>query len=229
MASSTTIETVSGTLVDVADPKIEDIMALDIAWALSREPRFGGHTITKYPYSVGQHSIQVMSILSKAFGADGVLTQALVDYLTEREDKEALGFLANCNNVCPTYVLLAALLHDASEAYLRDLPSPVKSIPGLKEAYAAVEKKMMDAIFTKFDVFIFVDEDVQSITWRLVHWADLYARTIEAYHFMPSRGSFWNSNQKVTLSGIQEFEVPRPALEVYQEFLECLKDFDINT
>ncbi len=44
---------------------------------------------------------------------------------------------------------LAALLHDASEAYIADIPRPVKA---MLPDYKAVEKMLQDAIFVKFGV-----------------------------------------------------------------------------
>lgn len=53
------LETVSGELIDLANPDPASIKINDIAWGLSRIPRFCGHTITEVPYSVAQHSIAV--------------------------------------------------------------------------------------------------------------------------------------------------------------------------
>ncbi|MBE7177738.1 MAG: hypothetical protein INR69_15120 [Mucilaginibacter polytrichastri] len=45
---------------------------------------------------------------------------------------------------------LAGLLHDASEAYMSDLPTPYKSnMPGFRE----LEDKLMQTIFFKFKIF----------------------------------------------------------------------------
>jgi hypothetical protein len=54
------LETVSGRKIDVLNPDPKDISIEDIAWGLSRIPRFCGATIPFVPYSVAQHSIQVM-------------------------------------------------------------------------------------------------------------------------------------------------------------------------
>jgi hypothetical protein len=62
-----------------------------------------------------------------------------------------LSVAEHCINVslnCPTYPLWG-LLHDASEAYIIDLPRPVKShLPGYKK----IEKKIMRAICEKFNL-----------------------------------------------------------------------------
>jgi hypothetical protein len=48
---------------------------------------------------------------------------------------------------------LAALLHDASEAYLSDLVSPVKALGGLS-GYRALEARLMDVIYQRFGVVV---------------------------------------------------------------------------
>lgn len=80
------IRTRNGLYVNVFDPKPEMFDIKDIAWALSMQPRFGGHLCSYY--SVANH----------------------------------------CNNAC--YLTdgdkLEALMHDCSEAYLLDIPRPIK-------------------------------------------------------------------------------------------------------
>jgi 5'-deoxynucleotidase YfbR-like HD superfamily hydrolase len=52
-----------------------------------------------------------------------------------------------CSKLAPQHLKLAMLLHDASEAYLVDMPSPVKrKLPDYKK----VEAKLMHVIATKF-------------------------------------------------------------------------------
>lgn len=221
--SYTVIETVSGKFVDVSNPKVETIDGHDIAWALSREPRFCGHTISALPYTVGQHSMKVADIVHDVF-VPGEVREAALRYFTDHKtlDTNVLEVLKSSHPgpVQPA-IQLFALLHDASEAYLRDLPSPVKNLPGLKEAYEAVEAKMMRAIHEKFSLDLMSPRD-QAVAQQLTHWADIYARTIEAYHLMPSRGAHWNSTQAVTLRGLQQFQEPQPSLQVYEDFLNYL-------
>lgn len=224
----TSIETVSGKLVDLANPKYEDFTIQDIAWGLSREPRFGGHTITELVYSVGQHSIQVSKIIQAifergsirdAFFSHDLSKSASVQDLMSCHRPEAL------DRGAPKWLMMFGLLHDASEAYLRDLPSPVKALPGLKEAYLAVEKKIMNVILVKYCVPAVEGNDFEA-GQSIVHWADLYARTVEAYHFMPSRGAHWHSHQKVSLVDLQRFELPKKSIVVYQEFLDQFEWLD---
>lgn len=44
-----------------------------------------------------------------------------------------------------------ALLHDASEAYLQDLPAPIKHMPEMKP-YRDAEERMMEAVAKRFDL-----------------------------------------------------------------------------
>lgn len=51
----------------------------------------------------------------------------------------------------PQQHALRALLHDASEAYIRDLPSPVKKLPELA-GYRLVEERLQNAIYARFGI-----------------------------------------------------------------------------
>ncbi|HRH68896.1 MAG TPA: hypothetical protein PLB89_05245 [Flavobacteriales bacterium] len=106
---SSCIRTVSGALVDPFNPDPSMLRIEDIAHALARIPRFGGHTY--FPWSVAQHSLA---------GA------ALV----------------------PDEHKLAFLLHDSSEAYLLDVPKPIKK--RLPE-YMAVEERLMTVLASRFE------------------------------------------------------------------------------
>ena len=51
---------------------------------------------------------------------------------------------------CTQEDALWALLHDASEAYLVDVPRPLKYAPVFGELYRAFEKQLMDAVCDRF-------------------------------------------------------------------------------
>lgn len=98
------IRTVSGIYVNVVNPTTDMICIEDIAHALSRIPRFGGHL--KEYYTVAQHSVM-------------------------------------CAMASTPEHQYAALMHDASEAYLLDIPSPLKlHLP----EYKVIEDNMMRVI-----------------------------------------------------------------------------------
>lgn len=61
----TVMETVTGKLIDLQNPLPENICIQDIAWSLSRIPRFTGHSISVTPYSVAQHCLFVAGLIAK--------------------------------------------------------------------------------------------------------------------------------------------------------------------
>lgn len=114
--------TFSGKVIDPENLKPEDIESIDIARSLSLQCRYAGQ-ITRF-YSVAEHSLHV----SKMVG------WKLDDYARVlNKDK----------------VVLAALLHDASEAYLCDIPTPFKR---LLPQYKALENSVMKVIHKRFNI-----------------------------------------------------------------------------
>ncbi len=93
------IQTYTGKAFDLLDPKPEQVDVRDIAHALSLLCRFTGHC--ERFYSVAQHSCMVARIARDLWRAE--------------HDAE-----------CPRPVLLRALLHDAAEAYVGDVSTPLK-------------------------------------------------------------------------------------------------------
>jgi 5'-deoxynucleotidase YfbR-like HD superfamily hydrolase len=123
------LETVTGQFVDIENPDPATINIQDIAWGLSRMPRFCGHTVTVVPYNIAQHSI---------FVADEV-ELLLYELYGENEDK--MTFRAR------DLITLKALLHDAEEIYTGDWPSPVKRLPALHPIIKKIEADLKKAIF----------------------------------------------------------------------------------
>lgn len=114
-----TLETVSGRFVDILNPDPATIDIDDIAWSLSRIPRFAGATIPLVPYSVAQHSIEVSRELDLNHYAD-------YDH---------------------SLMAIYGLLHDSAEYGIGDIPSPAKHIPGVYEGIKKVEDSLMEAIY----------------------------------------------------------------------------------
>lgn len=102
--------TASGALVDVANPRPEDVRIVDIAHHLSRLCRFNGAVLYQ-PYSVAQHSLMVSELV-------------------------------------PQEMALVGLLHDAAEAYLGDVSTPVKAVLGA--AYLDIERRWNLVIGERF-------------------------------------------------------------------------------
>jgi len=66
----------------------------------------------------------------------------------------------------------AALLHDASEAFMLDMPTPIKARLGL---YKRFEHKLSEAILKKFGVVYPYSKNIKKIDTRMLHieWDNL--------------------------------------------------------
>ena len=179
-----TLETVSGRKVDVSNPDPATIDIEDIAWALSRMPRFSGHSIPYVPYSVAQHCIQV----ARDLAPHGPRIQ------------------------------IYGLLHDAAEAYINDLPSPVKHIPEIYAVIKKLEDNLMSTIYQSLKITPPTEEEEQ-----IVKIADKTQQAVEAYNFMYSRGKDWNLPE-VSFTKLQEFKEPMSSIDSYHEFLSYFEE-----
>ncbi len=143
-------ETYTGLLIDLINPRPEQINILDIAHALSNQCRFNGHCSEFY--SIAQHSVLV--------------SKRLLD----------LGHGDECQ--------LAGLLHDAAEAYIGDIITPVKSrLPDFK----AIEDGLLPTILEH------LGGGSDSGKWRaIVKEADWALLATEAKKLMASGGKDWN-------------------------------------
>jgi hypothetical protein len=151
--------TQSGKAVDLIAPDPSTIDPGDIAHALAHLCRFTGHTRTHY--SVAQHSAMVAMIVS----VDDCPTTA-----AKRRRR------------------LAALLHDAAEAYLQDLSSPLKlalQALGMGNPYAELERRMVSAIAERFGLF------PSQLHHPSIKYADLVMLATERRDLLPAVGPSW--------------------------------------
>lgn len=199
------IETVSGMLVNVTKPSVDTIALVDIAWALSRMPRFAGHSITEIPYNVAQHSVYVASLVEQLVSKDLSLAvgfpeieRAVANILARGEEKAAIKY---------------GLFHDGHEAYTGDIPSPIKRIPELRETLKIIETRLDHAIWSKFEM-----EEPSDEQKLVVKFCDKLAQAIEGYQYMPSRGKAWNL-PKPSLTMLQKFPAPMQPLQSYENFI----------
>ncbi len=130
------IKTYTGAKFNPLDPKPEDINIVDIAHALSMTCRYGGHSSCYY--SVGQHS---------------VLASELIDWVFTENPNSYLDDLSSyAEPFEPLYPIHAkyrqwALLHDAAEAYISDIPTPAKiHLP----QYSEMEDKILQVIIKRY-------------------------------------------------------------------------------
>lgn len=122
------------TQFDLEDPQPDMVFIEDIAESLSKLCRFSGHC-SKF-YSVAEHSIRV------AFG--------------EFDDpNETVAWFERFG--------LEGLLHDAAEAYIGDLTSPLKSLlPGI----GAIERRIDAVIREKFELPAQISQEVAAADIR---------------------------------------------------------------
>lgn len=144
--------TASGLKLVYLRPEIESICLPDIAYHLSQLCRFTGAT-TQF-YSVAQHSVLVGSLAKQILDDEGVSNQT-VEYWDQ---------------------ILAALLHDAEEAYINDLASPLKAC--MRGKYAWIATGIQRKIFERYGI----DWAYHNST---VKAADNKAVLIERYYLMP--------------------------------------------
>lgn len=127
------ILTFTGRYIDPFNLRMEDISIRDIAHALSMTCRWGGHT--KKFYSVAEHSVLLTHFARATQGASRY-TSPMVHDIEARQLLDLQRYL---------------LLHDASEAYLTDVPSPYKARPEFA-AFVQFEAKVQNTIERKFDI-----------------------------------------------------------------------------
>ena len=137
------VYTRKGNLVDLVNPYNTVIDVDDIAWALSNINRFGGHA--KLPINVASHSLMVSrfcAVIAKSKGFDAAEIAR---------------------------VQLAGLCHDFAEAYLGDIPAPLKAVvPEFKNLEKTFDRVIRSRLnLPHWDVTI-------------VHKADWLALLIEA-------------------------------------------------
>ncbi|MGV8823997.1 HD domain-containing protein [Methylibium petroleiphilum] len=107
------------------------------------------------PYSVAEHSLLVTELLDRRFP-----------------------------HLSSPSILLAALMHDAHEAYTNDLSSPMKQLIG--EAWAREERRIQSAVLKRFHLIT-----AWAAAHELVRWADLTALATERRALLPPDGPAW--------------------------------------
>lgn len=154
------IETSQGHFLDLLKPDPGHIDLRDIALYLSRTPHIKGQT--SQPFTIAQHSVLVM--------------QCVEQHVRDTAGQETCGYWLQ--------LVQAALLHDAAEAYLGDVPAPLKRLlPDLKD----FEDRIVAAIGFAFEV------PMHLVKHAWVREADVRVLAAEAQDLMPSHGRGWFS------------------------------------
>lgn len=128
------IHTVSAKKFYPKRPDLNQYDIGDIAHATARVNRYNGHM--DHAYSVGQHSVLVALQVLKMFSNDVDMWDGTTLGSPEWMEKRSI-------------LGLQALLHDATEAYIPDMPSPIKL---LLPDFMEMEEKIHVSLFAQFDL-----------------------------------------------------------------------------
>jgi hypothetical protein len=181
------IITASGSKLFFLDPATHAINLGDIAQCAGNICRFTG--ATSQFYSVAQHSTFVGRLVKKMLDDEGV-------------DRESVEYWDQ---------ILAGLLHDAEEAYVNDLSSPLKTV--IRGKYTWIATGIRRVIFEKYGIdWAYYNKTVKD--------ADNIAIVVERYYLIPDHPDW----PKVAKS---EMEYP-PLTEMTpqratQEFADALR------
>jgi len=108
-----------------------------------------------------------------------------------------------------------ALLHDAHEAYLGDIPTPVKWLPGVAEAITPIAERLQHAVHVALKV-----PKPTPHTRQLISHADRIALAIEAGHLMASQGRGWEL-PALSTADLALWRAPLPAEVAFEKFWVC--------
>jgi hypothetical protein len=109
-------------------------------------------------------------------------------------------------SLLPSELRLAGLLHDAAEAYLGDVNSPLKR---LLPDYKKIEKRVEEAIANKFKLPFPHPTGIKH--------ADLQQLRTESFHLIPSKGAEWGLDKLLVENGRAPKCVPPAA--AYRVFM----------
>ena len=168
----TWIETFTGKRVNPMHLDEELIDINDIAHSLALQCRFVGHCLMFY--SIAEHSILVADTVAKI----------RLSYVGTKE---------NANKT-----LLAALLHDAAEAYLGDIARPIKHHSAFKQV-VEIEKQILGKIMLKYNC--------TGADWQLIKKADNIMLATEAKYMMADSGKGWYLPEPALPGGIRSLQL----------------------
>lgn len=132
------------------DPRVEDVTVDDVAFSLAHQNRFGGHAGV---YSVAQHCVHA--------------SVAVQPTPTECDAVIAMGLASSALDAI-RLLTLAALCHDAHEAYVIDVPRPLKV--AMKPVHAGPPVSLYDMIEERCQRVVCA---ALGVPYELVHFASV--------------------------------------------------------
>lgn len=186
------IRTYSGKNFDILNITEDSIDIESIAHGLSQTCRFSGQC--KVFYSVAEHSCRIAMHTFDMLDGTGLSRKEI---LTQ---------------------MLWGLLHDASEAYLPDMPSPFKVLPEL-EGFRKLEDNIMAMVATKFNLPPTMPDIVKECDKRII--------TNERTQLMDMTLD-WNTNPEALNDedmcpyGLNPIEAAEWFLEIYSQITDEL-------
>ena len=158
------IRTVSAKKFYPMAPHLNQYDIADIAHAIAHNNRYNGHM--DHAYSVGQHSVLVSEQVLKMFDGDeddddddGAASHWVHDYGSDEWMAER------------AIVGLQALLHDATEAYMPDMPSPIKlCLPDFMEMEEKIKNSIMDSFDLPQEFHPLIEEVDKGIRGSEIKW-----------------------------------------------------------
>ncbi|MBN2751912.1 MAG: HD family hydrolase [Rhodospirillaceae bacterium] len=179
----------SGRSLNLIDPSPLDIDIRDIALGLSRNTRWNGQTHGGHGWSVAQHALFVVDILQRLYPES------------------------------PSWVLLAALLHDAPEYVTHDLITPLKAVVG--DVFLTIENRLQEAVHQAFGL----PTRLPHTTKAQIKRADLIAAATEAVQLAGFNVAETKTLLKITAPPLTDVTLtPMPSSDAGAAFL---KRFDL--
>jgi hypothetical protein len=159
-SSPFSVVTKSGMRINLEDPQPSEVLRSDVIAGLSGTCRFAAQT--EVFYSVAQHTIMVADLVQTWLG----------------EGRHGIP-----EELFPA-VFLAALHHDSHEAFMSDLPAPVKRmLPGYEELSERLDRAVHEALGLSLDL-----DGCGART--LIDRADMTSRCVEAEEIIPRASKF---------------------------------------
>lgn len=191
---------ISGAAVPLLSPTAADIRWRDIAEALGKLCRFTGAVMVPH-YSVAQHCRLVETLISGAINSNRCadpLIRAARDRVYPQDGQAAMHRVittlsnARRDHIIARHLSIAALIHDAHEAHIGDIATPVAEALAHLGAPHAVDqlKGLQDrAIYAAADLPWPLPEG-----WRtVIHTADRIALATERRDLLAASAFPWSS------------------------------------